>query len=196
MRYMIKNWEDFQHYKNRNPPWIKLHFELWTSKDWVMLADASRLALIVCMMLGSRSKGIIEDNVDYIRRVAHLDKEPNLKPLIDSGFLIPIDEPLADASDCKRLQADAIIETETEKRREETEAPKLSFGEFKKVLLSQEEHDKLVQREGPYRLSQAIEILDGYIASKGAKYKNHYAVMKSNSWVWEKVNKTSPRSMI
>jgi len=33
----VKNWEKYQHYKDRNPPWIKLHFELLTSADWVPL---------------------------------------------------------------------------------------------------------------------------------------------------------------
>jgi len=39
----IRNWEKYQHYKNRNPPWIKLHFEMLSSKDWVLVDDASRV---------------------------------------------------------------------------------------------------------------------------------------------------------
>ena len=46
--YRVKNWERFQHYKDRNPPWIKLHYEIMTSADWVMLADASKLLMMVC----------------------------------------------------------------------------------------------------------------------------------------------------
>lgn len=114
MKYLIKGWQDFQHYKNRNPPWIKLHFELWTSRDWVMYSDHDRLVMIVCMMLGSRNCGIIEDDPDYIKRVAHLDTRPDLKPLIASGFLIP-------QADASNMLADASTktETETEKRRGE-----------------------------------------------------------------------------
>lgn len=26
--FKVRNWEQFQHYKDRNPPWIKLHFAL------------------------------------------------------------------------------------------------------------------------------------------------------------------------
>ncbi len=28
MNYRIKNWDKFQHFKNRRPPWIKLHREI------------------------------------------------------------------------------------------------------------------------------------------------------------------------
>ena len=106
MQYLkIKNWEKYQHYKDRNPPWIKLHYELMTSADWVMLADASKLLAVVCMMIASRNDGKVPNDPKYIKRVAYLDKMPNLTPLIDSGFLINL---LADAS---TLQADARPET-------------------------------------------------------------------------------------
>lgn len=108
MQYLhVKNWEKFQHYKDRNPPWIKLHFEIMTSTDWVMLADASKLLAIVCMMIASRNSGQIPNDPNYIKRVAYLDKAPNLTPLIECGFLI---NPLAHAS---TPQADARPETET-----------------------------------------------------------------------------------
>ena len=111
--YKIKNWLDFQHYKDRCPPWIKLHYELMTSKDWVKFDDASKLLAVVCMMLGSRSEGIIEDDLDYLQQVAHLRKRPDLKPLIDSGFLVLTSDSLADAS---TMQADAIIEERREEK--------------------------------------------------------------------------------
>ena len=35
----IKNWHKFQHYKDRNPPWIKLHYEILTRPDWVKVVS-------------------------------------------------------------------------------------------------------------------------------------------------------------
>lgn len=90
MVYTIRNWREFQHYKDRNPPWIKLHFSLLSSKDWVMLADASRVLAVACMLMASRSDGEIdgsEAGLAYLQRVAYLHKIPDLKPLIDCGFL-------------------------------------------------------------------------------------------------------------
>lgn len=103
----IKNWTRFQHYKDRNPPWIKLHVEILASEDWVTLDDASKLLMLVCMMIAAKHDGCVPDNPAYIRRVSYTAKLPNLKPLIACGFLVP----LADAS---TMLADARPEKETE----------------------------------------------------------------------------------
>lgn len=108
----VRNWTRFQHYKDRTPPWIKLHWELLASEDWVLLDDASKLLAVVCMLIASRNEGQVPNNPDYIKRVAYLSKRPNLKPLIECGFL---SEVLADASDSKQMQANDTTETETDK---------------------------------------------------------------------------------
>lgn len=110
MKYRVKNWRQFQHYKDRNPPWIKLHFSMLASSDWVMLDDASRVLAIACMLIASRNDGEIdgsEAGLGYLQRVAYLNKKPNLSALISCGFLEP-------ASECKQMLADARPETETE----------------------------------------------------------------------------------
>ena len=87
---IVKNWKRFQHYRDRNPPWIKLHFTLLTSSDWVALNDASRVLAIACMLIASRNEGQVDDSplgLAYIRRVAFLNSKPNLIPLIECGFL-------------------------------------------------------------------------------------------------------------
>jgi hypothetical protein len=103
--YKIKNWEKFQHYKDRNPPWIKLHCELMHSEDWVVLSDASKLLLIVCMMVGSKDQGNVPNNPAYIKRVGYLDKLPDFKPLLECGFLIEV---LADDTYCNQSVAPSV----------------------------------------------------------------------------------------
>ncbi len=90
--YRIKNWDNFQHYhKNAGPPkWIKLHWDLLTSDDWVMLRDSDKLLMVVCMMVASKRGGDIPANPVYIQRVAYLEQVPDLQPLVDCGFLVPI----------------------------------------------------------------------------------------------------------
>jgi hypothetical protein len=110
----IKNWCKYQHYKERNPPWIKLHRELLTSETWVMLADASRVLAIALMLLASDNDNKFEDTEQfkrYVKRVAYLEELPNFSPLINCGFLEKV---LADASDCKQDSTNARPETETE----------------------------------------------------------------------------------
>jgi hypothetical protein len=115
----IRNWEKFQHYKFRNPSWVKLHVQILQSEDWVTLDDASRLLALICLMLAAKHNGHISLTASteaYIKRIAYLDHSPNLKPLIDCGFLIEV---LADAS---VLQASApkclnrVQSTEKEKK--------------------------------------------------------------------------------
>ena len=110
MKLRVKNWRTFQHYKDRNPPWIKLHFALLSSADWVTLDDASRVLAIACMLVASKNEGEIDGSArgcEYLKRVAYLNSTPNFKPLIECGFL-------ECASECEQMLADARPETETE----------------------------------------------------------------------------------
>ena len=55
---------------------------------------------------------------------------------------------------------------------------KHKYGEYKNVLLTDEEYEKL-QDEFPNDYEERIERLSSYIASKGAKYKNHLATIRN-----------------
>lgn len=110
VRYRIRNWSRYQHYKDRNPPWIKLHVEILQSEDWVLLDDASKLLAVVCMVVAAKDNGEFNGNPAYLKRVAYLDKTPNLNPLIECGFLEKV---LADDSACEQEQANVRPEKET-----------------------------------------------------------------------------------
>lgn len=113
----VRNWGTYQHYKDRCPPWIKLHFKLLSSRDWVVLADASRVLAIACMLVASQSggnPGEFDADGDYLKRVAYLNTDPDFKPLIDCGFLEIVDGVLADASGRKQTLEKCTTETETE----------------------------------------------------------------------------------
>jgi len=111
--YEIPSWPEYQHYRSRNPPWIKLHSALLQSRAWVLADNDARVLMVVCMLLGSRADvpGQIPADPEYIQRVAYLDRPPDFAPLLASGFLA-----LASASACKRPLADASPE---ERRGEE-----------------------------------------------------------------------------
>ncbi len=55
---------------------------------------------------------------------------------------------------------------------------KHKYGEYKNVLLTDEEYEKL-KDEFPNDYEERIERLSSYIASKGAKYKNHLATIRN-----------------
>ena len=58
----------------------------------------------------------------------------------------------------------------------EEKTKKKKYGEFENVLLTDAEIAKLTLKFGT-SLSEKIESLSGYIASKGKKYKSHYATI-------------------
>lgn len=112
MFYEIKNWAEYQHYKDRNPPWVKLHWNLLTSMDWMVLDDASRVLAVACMLVASRNGGQIRADLEglkYLEKVAHLNTPPDLTPLIECGFL------------ASKAQAKSKRRDSPKKRREEKE---------------------------------------------------------------------------
>jgi hypothetical protein len=63
-------------------------------------------------------------------------------------------------------------------------SPKKEYGEFKNVLLSDEEYGKLVEKFGIGGTRNRIENLSSSIASKGYRYKSHYATILT----WERMD--------
>lgn len=66
---------------------------------------------------------------------------------------------------------------EKEVKTEKMAKTKADYGEFKAVKLTTEECGKLVEKLGKNTTDELITELDSYIASKGAKYKSHYATI-------------------
>lgn len=166
----VRNWTRFQHYKDRTPPWIKLHWELLASEDWVTLDDASKLLAVVCMLVASRHDGKIPNNPGYIKRVAYLTKRPNLKPLIDCGFL---SKTQADDTEGKRTQANDTTETETEEIREERISSD-SDSDFDAWYAAYPRHEAKGQARKAYRTAR--KKADGETLLAGAKgAAQHYA---------------------
>lgn len=52
--YSIKDWSQFQHYTDRNPPWVKLHREILTGRTWLKANDLSRVVQVASIALAAR----------------------------------------------------------------------------------------------------------------------------------------------
>ena len=68
--------------------------------------------------------------------------------------------------------------SESNLKEENKKEEKHKYGEYKKVLLTDEELDKLNKEFGEQETQKAITYLDAYIEMKGAKYKSHYLAMR------------------
>lgn len=69
----ICGWETFQHYKDRDPPWIKLYRDVLTTESWVLGTDQSRLVQVASTLLAARYKNAIPLHHALFRKVASLD---------------------------------------------------------------------------------------------------------------------------
>ena len=66
----------------------------------------------------------------------------------------------------------------------DSKTDKKTYGEFKNVLLTDEERAKLTERFGEKDAMARIENLSSAIASKGYRYKSHYATILT----WERMD--------
>ena len=123
MQYLrVKNWAHFQHYKDRSPPWIKLHRELLRDYQFACLQDASKLHLMLIWLLASQLGNKIPADAEWIQRQIGSEHPPDLEALISHGFLVPDSDVLAECKQSAMRETEAETETETE--RAETRAPR------------------------------------------------------------------------
>jgi hypothetical protein len=107
-----KNWAVFQHYKDRCPPWIKLHRDLLNDRSFMRLPIASKAIAPMLWLLASESKdGVFDGSLDELVFRLHItpkEYQDGVKPLIDNDFFNVVSGMIAE---CKQ---DAIPETERE----------------------------------------------------------------------------------
>jgi hypothetical protein len=107
-----KNWDTFQHYKDRAPAWIKLHRGLLDDYEFSRLPLASRaLAPLLWLLASEYEAGAItasQPRWPFAFGRPRKELVVALKPLTDQGFFVVASITLAD---CKQ---DAIPEKERE----------------------------------------------------------------------------------
>lgn len=118
----VKKWAEFQHYKNRCPPWIKLQKSILDDFDFACLPIASKaLAPLLWLLASESTDGEVRIDPDWLAfrlRFSVDDVRAGLTPLIEKGFLIVASGVLAEC-----LQ-DACLEGEGETEGEGDIEPK------------------------------------------------------------------------
>lgn len=90
-----------------------------------------------------------------------------------------------------RLGKDSLVEDSINKEKNDKKEVRHKFGEYKNVLLSDEDVEKL-KTEFPTDWVARIENLSSYIASTGKKYKNHLATIRN--WARKETPKETPKA--
>jgi hypothetical protein len=89
--YRIPNWEKFQHYKQRNPPWIKLPQDIIDDYAFSAMPSASKAHLLLLWLAAARCDNRFPaDDVWLSHRTACPDFR--IAPLLEVGFVVEIKE--------------------------------------------------------------------------------------------------------
>ena len=122
MQYIkIVNWQKYQHYKNRRPPWIKLYSKLLRKYEFICLQDDSKLLLIFLWLLAStieEDNPLIPSDILYLKQQLPFKGKIDLQPLVNAGFIEMVADCKQNDSNLPQTEAPyarARIETETEK---------------------------------------------------------------------------------
>jgi len=85
--FKIKNWDDFQHYTDRSPPWIKLYNHILDDYTFTCLQDASKLHLVLIWLLASRNSNHLPYDSNWIKSRISVNSKINLDELLKAGFI-------------------------------------------------------------------------------------------------------------
>jgi len=87
-RYLrVRNFDALQHYKDRNPIWIKLYCSILEDYNFAQLPDETKFHAVGLMLLASRSNNKFPDDEIWLRAKINAEKEINLERLLEIQFL-------------------------------------------------------------------------------------------------------------
>ena len=165
----IKNWTQHQHFKDRNPPWIKLHREILDRRDISVISDRSFRTLISLWLLASEDKQLVG----------------NLPSIEDIAFRLrtSIDNIIKDLQELKDFLIDCDITTISE--RYQNESPETETETEERQRESVQKSIKPKKLNGHHRfIKPSIPEIREYCTAINsgldpAKFFNYY---ESNGW--------------
>lgn len=89
MSLTVRDWHEFQHYKQRRPPWIKWHRKLLRNPKWFELDDAAARLFTEVLLFAAEAGGVIPDPKELAYRLRRDEQEvvKSCKSLIARGFV-------------------------------------------------------------------------------------------------------------
>ncbi|NBT69100.1 MAG: hypothetical protein EBT78_15210 [Betaproteobacteria bacterium] len=115
----IKNWNKFQHFKDRKPPWVKLYRDVLDDLEWYELDPLASKVLVMCWLIASEDDGNLPSTKNLAFRLRMTEKQTNdclnkLSHWLERSDINAISE---------QYQSDSLeteTETETKKRQKAT----------------------------------------------------------------------------
>lgn len=176
---MVKNWAEFQHYKDRCPPWIKLQKSLLDDYEFARLPLASKaLAPLIWLLASEAVDGKVCIDSDFLTfrlRWTVGDIAIGLEPLVSHGFLIVDSATLAERKQSARLEETEERRGEAEDKKESESAaansPAASVLAAYHRILPKCQHISVLNDKRKKRIAAAIKLAKSVCADQGWPYE-------------------------
>lgn len=117
-KFRVRNFEQFQHYKDRNPIWIKLYNSLLDDYDFGHLPDASKAHLLAIWLLASRYDNLLPLDAQWIGSRIQARSPVDLNGLLAANFIIA-EQPVGDVASELLAVCEQVAIPEKRREREE-----------------------------------------------------------------------------
>ena len=114
----VCGWQTYQHYKRRNPPWVKLYRSLLSDHSLMRLPVASRWLAIGLLVIAAETDNKIPNDPDWLSWRLRLEADPDIAGLVSAGFITLSQDAsttLAGSRQNAPPETEGETETETEK---------------------------------------------------------------------------------
>src|SRR4051812_24213953 len=89
----VKGFRKFQHYRDRDPVWIKLYTNLLIDAAFLQLPEVAQAQLMKLWILASQLGNPLPNNPKLLAGKIGTSGKFHLAAIIDAGFLIATDDP-------------------------------------------------------------------------------------------------------
>lgn len=111
--FRVTNWDQYQHYKDRDPAWIKLYARLLDSYGFAALPDNTKWHLIGIFLLASKQGNRIPGDPRWVRKKIAARTRVDLEALRACGFIEEdASKPLSDGGQGAMPEKESREETE------------------------------------------------------------------------------------
>lgn len=121
--FRVRNFERFQHYRDRSPPWIKLYNTVLEDYHYTRLPDAARSHVVAIWLLASRTSNRIPMDASWVQAAIKATGPVDLELLEKQGFIVVEQS----ASEAPANRSGHRTERESRGEREQTRAARAVF---------------------------------------------------------------------
>ena len=195
--FEIKNFSKYQHYSNRNPPWVRLYYSILDDPEFIALSEVDRSRYLALTLVASRCANRVKNDAEYLKKMLRIDSKPDLTNLFNSGFLLASRKRSATS---KRKQNQTTEESISEES--STEVQSSTDKTRKRSVASECPTDfELTDQRRVYANSKGIDDVDGtwehfrsHHEAKGSKFKNWDAAWRT--WCLSPLQKKGPQGLM